>query len=141
MLATTLTSNGHERPGLPYRILIVEDDACVRTFMEDHFRELGCEVTGAVEAEEAAALLELRRFDALVTDLELAGLGRREGLDVLGLARHHCPGLRIVVFTGDASPDIRAACLARGADEVLAKPLPLAALAAVVLAEAPGEPA
>jgi two-component system OmpR family response regulator len=117
----------------PVRLLVVEDDDTVRTFIVDFFSDLGCTVTGAAEAEEAGALLEHRGFDAMITDLELAGLGRREGLDVLGLARHHCPDLRIVVFTGDASPAIRAACLDRGADEVLAKPLPLAVLAGAVL--------
>jgi two-component system capsular synthesis sensor histidine kinase RcsC len=117
----------------PFRLLVVDDEQAVRALLATYFQELGCEVTAAAEAEEAAALLEMRSFDALVTDLGLTGLNLSEGLDILKLARYYSPGLRIVVLTGNPSAEMREACLLHGADAFLRKPPALADLARAVL--------
>lgn len=121
------TAADHQLTGL--RVLLVEDERAIRTMLARYLSSIGFEVTTAAEPEEAAALLENRPFDALLTDLSLSGLGRSEGFDVLRRARYRNESLRIVVLTGAATPELRDACLREGADVFLSKPQPLARLA------------
>jgi DNA-binding response OmpR family regulator len=103
-------------------ILFVDDEPSICSLMEAYFRLHGFEVTTASEMEEAEALLKLRRFHIVVTDLGLTGLNRLEGLKVLQEARYLWPHLQIVVMTGWADPAVREECLESGADAFLAKP-------------------
>jgi CheY-like chemotaxis protein len=76
------------------RVLIVEDDQDVREMMTEVL-ESGCAVTVAVDGTAALEMLTRRRrkFDALVVDLEMPGLGgiallsrlRERGIDVPAL--------------------------------------------------------
>jgi len=138
MIPETAPNNGFEsrsRPYLPIEaracdadspsILFVDDEPAIRSLMEAYFRVKGYEVTTAGEMEEAEALLKLRRFHVVVTDLGLTGLNRLEGLKVLQEARYLWPHLQIVVMTGWADSAVREECLESGADAFLAKPTPV----------------
>jgi CheY-like chemotaxis protein len=83
------------------RVLIVEDDRDVREMMTEVL-ESGCAVTVAVDGKAALEMLTRRRrkFDALVVDLEMPGLGglallsslRERGIDVPALIVSGMPG-------------------------------------------------
>ncbi|MCZ7652986.1 MAG: response regulator [Thermoanaerobaculia bacterium] len=112
-------------------LLLVEDDEILSTMIANFLRGRGYHVAVAREAEEAAALLELRRHDVLITDLGLDDTGM-EGFDLIAQARYRWPRMRILVLSGKSDPETVAKCRLRGATVFLGKPVPLRVLAAAL---------
>jgi DNA-binding response OmpR family regulator len=113
------------------RLLIVEDEAAILGALEQFFSCQGFSVDAVSEPAEAEALLESRRYDAVLADLRLGGTGT-EGLDVVSFARERSPGAKILVLTAYGSLETEAEARRRGAHAFLHKPLPLATIAAEV---------
>ncbi len=80
-------------------ILLVEDDADLRTMFARILRATGYEVTEAAHAEEAVALAAGLgdRLAALVTDMVLPGMNGQQLASALERAR---PGLRVLYLSG-----------------------------------------
>jgi DNA-binding response OmpR family regulator len=116
----------------PRRLLIVDDEAAIRFALSDYFRECGWEVDAAAEKEEAEALLAHTEYAAVIADLRLTGIYGIEGLDIIQWSRHLRPETRVVLLTGNGTPEIEAEARRRGADAFLHKPLPLPELERVV---------
>ena len=68
----------------------------------------------------------------MIADLRLTGIHGVEGLDIVQWSRHLRPETRVVLLTGNATPEIEAEARRRGADAFLQKPLPLPQLEAIV---------
>ena len=117
------------RPG---RLLVVDDEAAIRFALSEYFREHGWSVDSAAEKEEAEALLTCTEYAVVIADLRLTGISGVEGLDIIQLSRHLRPQTRVVLLTGNGTPELEAEARRRGADAFLHKPLPLARLEAVV---------
>jgi DNA-binding response OmpR family regulator len=117
------------RPG---RLLVVDDEAAIRFALSEYFRENGWSVDSAAEKEEAEALLTCTEYAVVIADLRLTGISGVEGLDIIQLSRHLRPETRVVLLTGNGTPELEAEARRRGADAFLHKPLPLAQLQAVV---------
>ena len=101
------------------RVLIVDDEP---EMVESTARLLGhaghqCVTTTA--AEEALALLESQRFDVLLTDLKMPGMG---GLDLLRRAHQIDPDLPVIVITAFASIESAVGAVKEGAFDYLPKP-------------------
>jgi CheY-like chemotaxis protein len=80
-------------------ILLVEDDAEVRTMLERLLTELGYRVTTAYDGKNALALLENGlRPDLLVTDVVLPE--GPSGFELADLARARLPGLKLLFTSG-----------------------------------------
>jgi DNA-binding response OmpR family regulator len=124
------------RPG---RLLIVDDESAIRVALSEYFRDKGWTVDSASEKEEAEALLACVEYAVVIADLRLTGLYGIEGLDIVQWSRHLRPDTRIVLLTGNGTPEIEAEARRRGADAFLHKPLPLAQIEQVIdsLAVAP----
>jgi DNA-binding response OmpR family regulator len=114
------------------RLLIVEDEAAILGALEQFFSSQGYSVDAVSEPAAAAALLESRRYDAVLADLRLGGSTGAEGLDVVSFARERSPGVKILVLTAYGSLETEAEARRRGAHAFLHKPLPLATIAAEV---------
>lgn len=81
-------------------ILVVEDDADVRSYSVAALQELGYNVVEAVDGPTAIAILERRRFDLVFSDVVLPnGL---TGADVVARARQLWPGIKSLFTTGYA---------------------------------------
>jgi DNA-binding response OmpR family regulator len=117
---------------VPDRLLIVDDEAAIRFALSDYFRECGWEVDAAAEKEEAEALLAHTEYAVVIADLRLTGIYGIEGLDIIQWSRHLRPETRVVLLTGNGTPEIEAEARRRGADAFLNKPLPLPELERVV---------
>lgn len=90
------------------RILLVEDEAIIRSIMADTLVDAGFEVTATCTGDEAAILLaDADRFDVLLTDVTMPGM-----IDGIGLAEHarevH-PDLPVVFVSGRPDNARRAA--------------------------------
>jgi len=113
------------------RLLVVEDDAQLRTVIALTFRDLGYAVDTAAEGATADRLLGSRQFDVVVLDL---GLPLVDGLEVLRRLRHRRSETSILVLTARHRVEERIRGLDLGADDYLVKPFSLGELEARVRA-------
>ena len=108
---------------MAWRVFMVEDLRSMQLLLADLFATIGSiEIVGA-STTEAEAKLWLDEhpgmWDLAIVDLVLA---QGSGMGVVAHARRTGgPGAKVVVFSGYASPGIRAHCLALGADAVFEK--------------------
>ncbi len=102
-----------------YNILVVDDDPCVLKVTAVTLEREGYRITSALGGEAAMEALDMRRFDLVLTDLDMAVLN---GGDVLKKARENQPQARVVIMTG--SPGlVRSHCgSGNDPDVVLEKP-------------------
>lgn len=105
-------------------ILILEDDARLRTALARELEDLGHTVTAAAAYAEFPADA-VGRAEAAVFDLRLAGPGGPTGLDALAELRRAKPECRAVLMTGYGSHATALEAGRLGADHYLAKPVSL----------------
>jgi DNA-binding response OmpR family regulator len=113
-------------------LLLLEDDAVVRTFLADNLTADGYDVLVADTVTDAQRLLEYGRPDLAVIDV---GLPDGSGLDLLrelraadGVASRTDPTLPVVVLSGCAGELDRMRGFERGADDYVTKPFAYAEL-------------
>lgn len=97
-------------------ILLADDDSEVRSTLASLLEAGGHRVTAVGDGRSALALLSRRRFDHLVTDLEMPGM---DGIALISAARTEQPGLPAVLVS--SHPDAASLALPLGVP-VLAKP-------------------
>ncbi|WP_158266582.1 PAS domain S-box protein [Allosphingosinicella deserti] len=118
------------------RILLVDDDPDVRTFLAESLRGLDHEVRTAESGAEALAILDHWIPEIALIDYAMPNM---HGADLAAAARARLPDLPIVFVTGYAETELLEAALGPGAP-VLRKPFSIEALALAVednLAPAP----
>jgi two-component system copper resistance phosphate regulon response regulator CusR len=113
------------------RLLVVEDEARVRSFLRRGFAEAGMAVDTATDGEQAVDAALVTAYDAIVLDLMLPG---RSGLDVLRELRARGRASPVLVLTARDAVEDRVRGLDAGADDYLAKPFAFAELLARVRA-------
>jgi CheY-like chemotaxis protein len=99
-------------------ILVVDDQANLRTTLRALLNDLGYEVLLAPEGAEALRVLDANRSAviAVLLDLTMPGMSGPETLDAL---RVRAPGLPVILTSGFSAKDSAAA---RTADAFLQKP-------------------
>ena len=119
-LVTTETCHSPSIP--PLQVFLVEDLDVIRDNLIVALSEVAqARVVAAVRSEpEAVAWLGLHKqeWELAVVDLFLR---QGSGLGVLRACRSRAASQRVVVLTNFASKDVRARCLAQGADAVFDK--------------------
>ena len=80
-------------------ILVVDDEAEIRSSLEEILREEGYGVAGASDADEAIVLLRDTPYDVVLLDIWLPG---RDGLELLAEIRDLAPEMRpeVVIISG-----------------------------------------
>ena len=101
------------------RILVVEDDADLRSFLEESIAEAGHEALTAATGAEALKRLESAAVDVVVTDLEMPGM---RGSDLLAEVRRRDPDLPVVIITAFGSIESAVEAVKAGAYHYVAKP-------------------
>lgn len=113
------------------RVLAVDDDRNLRSWIQKVLGEAGYQVDAAETAEEARALGLSVAYDVVLVDLDLPD---RSGLSVIYALRRagrQCP---IVIMTGNDDEDVIVSGLDAGADDYLVKPVPNGVLRARIRA-------
>ncbi|HEX8439214.1 MAG TPA: response regulator [Archangium sp.] len=101
-------------------VLVVDDEAVVRDVCARLLaREPDLVVSLAEDAEEALELLRAQRFDVLITDKNLPGMG---GVELIAESRKLQPALEAVMITGYSSSESVIAAFAAGASDYILKP-------------------
>jgi len=109
------------------RILVVEDDATIRTGLRVTLELEGFAVEEAADGAEALRLLASFAPDVVVLDLMLPG---RSGFDICRDIRALKPGVFVLMLTARTDEASKVAGLTLGADDYVTKPFSLAELIA-----------
>jgi signal transduction histidine kinase len=107
----------------PSAILVVEDNEDVGAFAETLLSELGHEVTRARTGEEALDLTRSAKFDVVLSDVVMPGMG---GLRLAEMLAQEQPNLPVVLATGYSQEITQAGS---GGRPVILKPYRVATLA------------
>jgi DNA-binding response OmpR family regulator len=101
------------------RILIVEDEERIASFVEKGLRANGFTTSVAGDARDALAMARTGEFDLVILDLGLPGA---DGLDVLGALRRGDERIPVIILTArDGTHDVVAG-FEQGADDYVTKP-------------------
>jgi DNA-binding NtrC family response regulator len=115
------------------RILIVDDEELIVVAMRRYFEGLGYTIDSAHELEEAQALLANRRYDLVICDLRLTGLGGVEGLQIVSDIHQRSAETRVILLSAYGTPEIERESYNRGADAFLHKPKSMMEIANVAV--------
>jgi DNA-binding response OmpR family regulator len=113
------------------RILVVEDDKPVASFVKEGLESEQYAVDLAWDGEDAESLVGEANFDLVILDLMLPKI---DGWEVLIHIRTQKPSLPILILSGRTEVEDRVKGLDHGADDYLAKPFSFSELAARVRA-------
>ena len=105
------------------RILLAEDNAVNQKVALRLLAQLGYNADVASNGLEALGALEREAYDVVLMDVQMPEL---DGLDASRRIHERWPAEvrpRIIAMTANAMPEDRAACLAAGMDDYLAKPI------------------
>jgi heavy metal response regulator len=113
------------------RILLVEDEQKVASFIRSALEEQAYAVDVSHDGEEGLEVAESTDYDLLILDIMLPKV---DGFQLLRRLRTRKPGLPVLVLTARGSVEDRVRGLDLGADDYLVKPFALAELTARVRA-------
>jgi two-component system KDP operon response regulator KdpE len=108
-------------------ILVVDDDISTRRALRMTLSGMGFTVVEAARGEEALSLVRVSRFDAVLLDVDMPGMG---GLEACRTIRHAEARLPILMLTVLDSEDDKVLALDAGADDYITKPFQLRELTA-----------
>jgi CheY-like chemotaxis protein len=124
------------RPG---RILIVDDDAEVRTTLEEFLADRGYQTSAVPDGAAALRALAGTRPDVVLLDIEMP---RLSGIEALPHIRAVAPETRVIMVSATASVETAKQALALGAFDYVLKPVDfdylLSSLEAALLAKGVG---
>lgn len=101
-------------------ILIIDDESIVRGAISEILEDEGHRVVGAESGEEGIEKFRKEKFDLVLTDLGMPGLG---GWEVVARIKQINPDIPVVLLTGWANQTDVKRAKERGVDLVLGKPI------------------
>ena len=107
------------------RVLIVDDEADVRSTLQQYVTTQGCEARVAVDGASALRLIRADPPDVVLLDIQMPGLS---GIDALKAIQEMAPGVKVIMISGAASFELAKETLAHGAFDFIPKPPDLKAL-------------
>src|SRR5437867_4334521 len=113
------------------RILVVEDDKKIASFILKGLKENGFAADHAADGEEGLHLATTLPYDAVIVDIMLPKL---DGLSLVQELRNQKINVPVIILSAKASVDDRIRGLQSGSDDYLVKPFALSELLARVQA-------
>jgi CheY-like chemotaxis protein len=112
------------------RLLLVDDNDDARAVFEEGLQACGFEVVAAASVNEALRFIATEKFDVLLSDPHMPDAG--DGLTVVSAMRHAQPAAVTIVLSGYPALQESMSAILLEADEVLVKPVGLAAIAEII---------
>ncbi|MAJ64142.1 MAG: sigma-54-dependent Fis family transcriptional regulator [Alphaproteobacteria bacterium] len=106
---------------MAHDILIVDDEADIRTMIADILQDEGYEVRQAADADQALEAVKSRQPSLVILDIWLEG-SRMDGLGILEILRHEHPGLPVLMISGHGTVETAVAAIKKGAYDFIEKP-------------------
>jgi two-component system response regulator AtoC len=107
------------------RILIIDDEATIRSSLQEALIQDGYEVEVAEAGEAALAMCRGGRFDLVVTDLNLPGVN---GLEILNALRNQGDQTPVIMMTAYGDMDTALQAMRGGAYDFIPKPFKLSVI-------------
>lgn len=107
---------------MPLKILVAEDEEISMKHLLYALEKAGHEVTGVKNGLEAIGKINDRRFDALITDIKMPGLG---GMELLKRVKEGFPEMEVIIITGFGSVSSAVDAMKQGAYDYITKPFDL----------------
>lgn len=101
-------------------ILIVDDEVNIQNSLARRYKLKGYYIETANNGKEALNLLEKKPFHVVISDIKMPVM---DGVELLKKIREEYPMTRVIMMTGYVTLDNGLACLRRGADTCIFKPL------------------
>ena len=109
------------------RILVIEDDQDVASFIRNGLAQAGCNVDHAANGKDGLFLATTESYDALVVDRMLPGI---DGLTVIRTLRASANSTPVLILSALGEVDDRVKGLKAGGDDYLVKPFAFSELLA-----------
>ena len=106
---------------MAHDILIVDDEADIRSLTSSILEDEGYQTRGAANSTEALAAIELRRPSLMLLDVWLQG-SELDGLDILRIVAEQHPLLPVVIMSGHGTIESAVAAIKDGAYDFIEKP-------------------
>jgi len=113
------------------RLLVVEDDATIASFVVKGLQEAGFAVDHAADGHQGLRLALTEPYDAAIVDLMLPG---RDGLSLIEELRNRRVKMPVIILSARREVDDRVRGLQAGGDDYLTKPFAFSELLARVQA-------
>lgn len=113
------------------RVLLIEDDPKIASFLRKGLREEGFVVAHASDGDGGLAMALEAHYDAAVIDIMLPG---RDGLSIIDELRRRRVKLPVIILSAKRSVDERVRGLQAGGDDYLTKPFAFSELLARIQA-------
>ena len=113
------------------RLLLIEDDKKIASFIEKGLKESGFSVDVAFEGVEGLALVLSQSYDLAIVDIMLPGL---DGLTIIEKMRQRGVQIPVLILSARQSVDDRIHGLQTGGDDYMVKPFSFSELLARVQA-------
>jgi DNA-binding NtrC family response regulator len=107
------------------RILIIDDEATIRSSLQEALTLDGYEVEVAEAGEAGLALCHGKKFDLVITDLRLPGVS---GLEILSALRNQGNQIPVIMMTAYGDMDTALEAMRGGAYDFIPKPFKLTAI-------------
>ena len=111
------------------KVLLIDDDASIRRALHTTLSALGFEIEEASSGEQAVSFVRTERYDAVLLDINMPGVG---GIETCRMLRRLAPGLPILMLTVRDGEDDKIDALDAGADDYITKPFHVGELTARV---------
>lgn len=105
---------------MPVNLLVVDDEEEIREMLSRHFRFLGYDVDTAVNGKDALSKMAERKTDIVISDIRMPVM---DGPELCRHIRADFPMTRVIMITGYVTLENALACIRRGADTCVFKPL------------------
>jgi two-component system KDP operon response regulator KdpE len=109
------------------KLLVVDDETAIRWALQKTLQRMNFEIVEAESGEQAIALVRTIRFDAVLLDIGMPGMG---GIEACKRIRALMPLLGIVMLTVKNTEEDKIQALDAGADDYITKPFHVGELAA-----------
>jgi two-component system OmpR family response regulator len=133
-MAGTLNFAGQSetyRRRIPMRILVVEDDAKIASFVIKGLEQSGFAVDHAINGDDGLFLVQTEPYDAAIIDVMLPGV---DGLSIIAEMRKAKLPTPVIILSAKRSVEDRVRGLQIGSDDYIVKPFTFAELLARVQA-------
>lgn len=111
------------------RVLVVEDEALMRSFLEQALRRMGYAIQVEPSGERALEAAKRSVPDLALMDIRLGGM---DGIELLGRLRELAPECACIMMTAHGSVETAIAAMRAGASDFLLKPFTVDALEVVL---------
>ncbi len=106
---------------MAYDILIVDDEADIRTLLSGTLEDEGYQTREAHDADSALDAIQARIPNLLILDIWLMG-SRLDGLELLEQVKRDCPNLQVLMISGHGNIETAVSSIKKGAYDFIEKP-------------------